>query len=95
MSGATLDAGGLIALDKGSRKMLALLARARELGLRVTVPGTALAQAMRNPTRQARLTRFVRQPTTDVVPLDKYDATSTGILLATSGTSDITDAHVV
>jgi hypothetical protein len=32
---------------------------------------------------------------TDVIPLDEVDATNIGRLLATSGTSDITDAHVV
>jgi hypothetical protein len=37
----------------------------------------------------------VRQPTTDLVPLDGPDATSVGLLLAASRTSDIVDAHVV
>jgi hypothetical protein len=37
----------------------------------------------------------VRQPTTDVVPLSRVDATSVGRLLAASGTVDIVDAHVV
>ena len=49
MSGVTLDAGGLIALDRGDRRVLALLARAAERGLRVTVPATALAQVIRRP----------------------------------------------
>jgi len=39
--------------------------------------------------------RLIRQPTTDVVALDRLDATDVGRLLAASGTSDITDAHVV
>jgi hypothetical protein len=95
MSGVTLDAGGLIAIDRGDRRVIALLARARELGARVTVPATALAQAVRSPTRQARLSRLIRQPTTDVVALDAGEATQVGILLASSGTSDIADAHVV
>jgi predicted nucleic acid-binding protein len=91
----TFDAGGLIALDRGNRRVLALLARAVERGFRVTVPATALAQAIRNPARQARLARLVRQATTDLVPLDGPDATATGLLLAASHTSDIVDAHVV
>jgi hypothetical protein len=61
----------------------------------VTIPATALAQALRNPTKQARLARLVRQPTTRLVALDGPDATSVGVLLAASRTSDITDAHVV
>src|SRR5580693_6631461 len=72
-----------------------LLARARETGARVTVPATALAQAIRRPDRQVRLARLVRRPTTDVVDLGRVDATNVGRLLAASGTSDIVDVHVV
>ncbi len=95
MSGVTLDAGALIALDRSDRRVIALLARANEIAARVTVPATALAQAIRNPARQVRLARLVRQPSTDLVPLDGPDATSVGMLLAASRTSDIADAHVV
>jgi predicted nucleic acid-binding protein len=95
MPGVTLDAGGLIALDRNNRQVIVLLARARETGARVTIPATALAQAIRRPERQIRLARLVRQPTTDVVHLDRVDATSVGRLIAASKTSDIADAHVV
>jgi len=95
MLGVTLDAGGLIALDRDDRRMVVLLARARETGARITVPATALAQAVRRPDRQVRLARLIRQPTTDVTSLDRVDATNVGRLLAASGTSDIADAHVV
>ena len=95
MAGMTLDAGGLIAVDRNDRRMLVLLARVQETGTRVTVPATALAQAIRQPERQARLSRLVRQPNTDVVVLDRVDATNVGRLLAASGTTDIVDAHVV
>lgn len=95
MSGITFDAGGLIALDRGDRRTLALLTRAAELGLRTTIPATALAQAMRNPSRQARLSRLIRQASTDLVPLNGPDATLTGLLLAATRTNDIVDAHVV
>jgi predicted nucleic acid-binding protein len=95
MTGITLDAGALIALDRNDRRVIALLARAGEVGAPVTVPATALAQAVRAPVRQARLSRLVRQPTTRVVPLDGADATQVGLLLARSRTKDIADAHVV
>lgn len=93
--GLTLDTGGLIGLDRNDRGVIALLARAAETSARVTVPATALAQAIRKPERQARLARLVRQPTTSVVSMDRVDATSVGRLLAASDTSDIADAHVV
>jgi hypothetical protein len=95
MSGVTLDAGALIGLDRNQRKVIVLLARAKEMGARVTVPATALAQAIRRPRTQVRLARLIRQPTTDLRALDGVDATSVGMLLAASGTKDITDAHVV
>ena len=90
-----MDAGGLIGLDRDDRRMVILLARARETGARVTVPASVLAQAIRRPGRQVRLARLIRQPVTDVVDLGRVDATSIGRLLAASGTSDIADAHVV
>lgn len=95
MSGITLDAGGLIAVDRNHRRVIVLLARAAETRARVTVPASALAQAVRRPERQVRLARLVRQPTTDVVPLDRVDATNVGRLLAASGTADVVDAHVI
>lgn len=95
MSGITFDAGGLIALDRGDRRVLALLARATERGMPVTIPATALAQAIRNPSRQACLARLIRQANTDLVALDGADATRTGLLLARTRTSDIVDAHIV
>jgi hypothetical protein len=95
MPGVTLDVGGLIALDRDDRRVVVLLARARETGARVTIPASALTQAIRRPERQARLSRLIRQPGTDVVDLGRVDATHIGRLLAASGTADITDAHVV
>ena len=94
-TGVTLDAGALIAVDRDDRRLVVLLARAREVGARVTVPASALSQAIRDPARQVRLARLARQPTTDVVALDRVDATNVGRLLAATGTADVVDAHVV
>ena len=95
MNGITFDAGGLIALDRNDRRVLTLLARAAERGARVTIPATALAQALRSPARQARLSRLIRQAGTDVIALNGPDATAVGLLLARTATADIVDAHVV
>lgn len=94
MSGFTFDAGGLIALDRNERRVIALLARANERGLRITIPATALAQALRAPARQVRLSRLIRQPWVDLIALDGPGATAVGLLLARTGTADIADAHV-
>jgi hypothetical protein len=63
--------------------------------MRITIPATALAQAIRNPARQARLSRLMRQAGTDLVALNGPDATAVGLLLARTGTADVVDAHVV
>jgi predicted nucleic acid-binding protein len=91
----TFDAGGLIALERSDRRVLALLARALERGTTVVVPATALAQVLRSPARQARLMRLLRQPRTATVALDRADASFVGQLLAATETADLADAHVV
>jgi predicted nucleic acid-binding protein len=98
MSGVTFDAGGLIALDRSGRsdrRVLALIARAAERGMRITIPAAALAQAIRNPARQPRLSRLIRQAGTDLMALNGPDATAVGLLLARTATADVVDAHVV
>ena len=95
MNGITCDAGGLIALDRNDRRVIALLARTIERGMRITIPATALAQAIRNPARQVRLSRLIRQSCTDLIALDGPNATAVGLLLARTATADIVDAHVV
>jgi hypothetical protein len=90
-----MDAGGLIAVERQARTLVVLLARAAETGAQLTVPAPALAQAIRDPARQSRLARLVRQPTTAVMPLDRADAMLIGGLLAATKTSDVVDAHVV
>lgn len=98
MPGAVLGAGGLgglIAFEKGDRAVVTLLARAHETSAEITVPATALAQAIRNPQRQVRLIRLLRAPLTSVASLDRSDAVGVGRLLAGSGTADIVDAHIV
>jgi predicted nucleic acid-binding protein len=94
VNGVVFDAGGLIALDRNDRRVIALVARATERGMRITIPATALAQAIRNPARQVRLARLIRQAGTDLIALDGPDATAVGLLLARTATADIVDAHV-
>ena len=95
MNGITFDAGGLIALERNNRRVLAILDTALEDGDRIVVPATALAQVIRNPARQVRLWRMIQFEKTEVIPLDGSQAQAVGALLARTGTSDITNAHVV
>jgi predicted nucleic acid-binding protein len=94
LSGIVFDAGGMIALERNDRRVLLILDAALEEGGRIIVPATALAQVIRNPARQVRLWRMIQFENTEVVPLDGGHAQAVGALLAATGTSDITDAHV-
>ncbi|MDQ3457410.1 MAG: hypothetical protein M3513_18525 [Actinomycetota bacterium] len=86
-----LDAGALIAVERADRRVIRLL----ELATEVHVPAGALAQAWRNPARQARLARVVGARTVTVHPLDIVLAKASGQLCAATATSDIVDASVV
>jgi hypothetical protein len=92
LSGFTFDAGALIALERNDRRVLQIIGRVVEVGMRMTVPATALAQVMRSPARQWRLSRLIHDVRTDVISLDGAGATAVGVLLASTRTSDIVDA---
>jgi len=100
-AGLTLDAGALIAYERGSPYVRALLQKSERDGLPIAIPAGALAQAWRNGRQQARLARFLRvgvnghdgAPT--VEPLHYVTARRAGELCAAAGTSDVVDASVV
>ncbi len=92
--GVTFDAGALIALEREDRRVLALLSRAALHGSAITIPATVLAQVIRNPARQARIARLLRQPEVRILPLDRPAALMIGRRLEQSGSADVIDAHV-
>lgn len=87
--GLTLDAGALIAYERGDARMRAL-APAASRGRRVTVPSPALAQAWRGP--RTPVSRLLAHAT--VEPLTRELALRAGELLARTGTSDVVDAAI-
>ena len=94
-SPVVFDAGGLIALERGHRRMALIMATALEEEGRLIVPATVVAQVLRDASRQVRLWRFLNHKATEIVPLNAAHAQGVGALLRRSGTSDIADAHVV
>lgn len=93
--GATLDAGALIAFERGGRQVVALVARALERGDRLSVPAGVVAQVWRDGARQARLARLLGSPAVELVDLDDPAARAVGQLLGVSATRDVVDASVV
>jgi predicted nucleic acid-binding protein len=94
VSGAVLDTGALIAIERGDRHVIGLVVDAEQTRATLTVPAGCVAQAWRHPRRQARLAAFLRRPYVDIVALDADDARRVGLVLAASGTTDVIDAHV-
>lgn len=93
LEASVLDAGALIAIDRGDRSVIRALLRQRKGA--VIVPAPVLAQVWRDGARQAWLARFVTANGTVVEPLDELSAKAVGVVLARSGTSDVVDASVV
>ncbi len=94
-TGITLDAGALIALDRGDKRMIALLHRALALRLKFRVPAGVVGQAWRNGRVQVALARFLRIDEVEIIPLEEQLARACGELCGATGTADIIDASVV
>ena len=90
-----LDAGALIAIEKGDRKILALCRIATLDGASVVIPAGVLAEVWRDGARQASVARLVSAAGTIVEPLDLEVARLAGACCARGETTDAIDATVV
>jgi predicted nucleic acid-binding protein len=95
VAGVTLDTGALIAIERGDRRLQALLEEAAAAGSELAVPAGVVAQAWRGSSRQARLARFLGLAMVTVVALDDPHARAAGALCGNAGTADVIDASVV
>jgi hypothetical protein len=94
-AGITLDAGALIALDRGDKRLIALLQRALAQRLKLRAPSGVVGQAWRDGRVQVTLARFLRIDEVEVVSLDEQLARACGELCGATDTADIIDASVV
>lgn len=86
-----LDAGALIAVERGDRRVVRLLELARE----VEVPAGVVGQVWRNPARQVRIVRLLAAEEVTVHPLDVEAAKAAGHLCGATGAADVIEASVV
>ncbi|MGH8980673.1 MAG: PIN domain-containing protein [Acidimicrobiales bacterium] len=93
--GITLDAGALVEFERGERRAVVLVARARERGERLCIPAGVVGQVWRDGRRQANLSRLLRSDSCDVIALDDHGARAAGQLLGVAGSDDVIDATVV
>ena len=91
----TLDAGGLIAFDRGDPRVRAILRQALEAGVDIAVPAGALAQAWRNGSTQARLAVLITDQRIRTEALTEVRACAAGVLCGRTGSWDVVDASVV
>lgn len=92
MTALVLDTGALIALDRNDRTVWAMLRNAADDAAQVSVPAGVIAQAWRDGSRQALLSRALTH--CDEVPLEGSLARATGLLCGRAGTADVVDASV-
>jgi hypothetical protein len=89
-----LDAGALVAVDRGNRAMIARLRAAQQHGLDLRSNAMVIAQVWRDRHgRQAGLAQILRA--VDVRAVSPDDGRRAGVLLGMTGTSDPVDATVV
>ena len=86
-----LDAGALVALDRGERAMWSVLAAAAADGIEIVVPSSVIAQVWRGGARQARLARALA-----CCEISSFDPVvrEIGELCGRARASDVCDAHV-
>lgn len=88
-----LDAGALIALERGDRTAWIRLKAAERKGEAPRTHGGVIGQVWRGGARQALLATAV--PAVEVLPLDEALGKAAGALVGRAGTSDVTDAALV
>ena len=92
MTGLTLDAGALLALEQGNGRIRALLRLAQQ----ISIPAGVLAQVWRTGAgRQVPIARLLAdRDHTEVVALDEEEARAVGQRIAQCAHPDIVDVHV-
>jgi hypothetical protein len=94
VSALVLDAGALVAADRGDRAMIARLRAAQQHGLDLRSNAMVVAQVWRDDRgRQVGLARLLQG--VDVRAVSPADGRQAGVLLGLAGSSDPVDATVV
>jgi predicted nucleic acid-binding protein len=88
VAGLTLDAGALIAYERGDARVREIIAMAYARGFVPTIPAIALAEVWRGDAKDARVARLLEASSIEVV--DERSARAAGRLRrATSGAGTI------
>lgn len=94
MKHVVLDAGALIALDKGLATVRGYVLLADRAKVALSTSSAVIAQVWRGGGRQARLARFLSSDLVTEIPLDPEAARRIGMLAAAAGSRDVVEGHV-
>lgn len=89
-----LDAGALIAFERGVVRMRILVETALRQDRRLIVTTGVVAQVWRDGARQARVAALVHDRRLEVVPLSLDGAKAVGVLCGRRSARDVVDGHV-
>lgn len=89
---AVLDAGALIAVDRGDRRLAAMLRVLQRQRVPLRTSAAVVAQVWRDGRRQANLARVLRG--VGIEPLGAAEGRRVGALLGAAGRDDVVDGHV-
>lgn len=92
MAGLTLDAGALIAYERGNERIREILTVAYERGLVPTIPAIALAEVWRGDAKDARVARLLKACSIETV--DERLARAAGSLRRATPGSGTMDACI-
>lgn len=94
MSMLVLDAGALIAIERGDQTVRAYVKAADQGDVTLLTSSAVVAQVWRGGTRQARLARLLGSDLIAETFLDDDASRRIGALAATLGVGDVVDGHV-
>ncbi len=92
MAGLTLDAGALIAYERGDERVREILAVAYARGLVPTIPAVALAEVWQGDAKDARVARLLKA--CSIEALDERLARAAGRLRRATPGADTIDACI-
>ncbi len=90
--GLVLDSGALIAIDRGDRRVAALVEAARQRGVRVVTSAGCVGQTWRGGPQQALLARILAG--IEERPLGPESSRAVGELCGRARLDDVVDAHL-
>lgn len=94
MTEIVLDAGALIAIERGDQRVRAYIFLAEQGHVTMTTSSAVVAQVWRGGARQVRLARLLSSDLVTEVPLDQAASRRIGVVAAAVGASDVIDGHV-